>query len=77
MLRFIATIEMVDGKSVVTWTPDLNKDGTKSVRAYKTWGKDSLEADEWLDHHLQWSFVAFAVALLLNVPALVRTAKCR
>ena len=29
------------------------------------------------DHHLQWSFVAFAVALVLNVPALVRTVKFR
>ena len=25
------------------------------------------------DHHLQWSFAAFAVALVLNVPALIRT----
>ena len=47
--KFIAKIEMVDGKSVVTWTPDLNEDGTKSVRTYKTWGKDSLDADEWLE----------------------------
>lgn len=27
------------------------------------------------DHHLLWSFVAFAAALVLNVPALIRTAK--
>lgn len=47
--KFIAKIEMVDGKSVVTWTPDLNEDGTKSVRTYKTWGKDSLDAGEWLE----------------------------
>ena len=47
--KFIAKIEMVDGKSVVTWTPDLNEDGTKAVRTYKTWGKDSLDADEWLE----------------------------
>ena len=47
--KFIAKIEMIDGKSVVTWTPDLNEDGTKSVRTYKTWGKNSLEADEWLE----------------------------
>ena len=38
--KFIAKIEMVGGKSVVTWTPDLNEGGTKSVRTYKTWGKD-------------------------------------
>ena len=47
--KFIAKIEMVDGKSVVTWTPDLNEEGTKSVRTYMTWGKDSLDADEWLE----------------------------
>lgn len=47
--KFVAKIEMVDGKSVVTWTPNLNEDGTKSVRTYKTWGKDSLDADEWLE----------------------------
>ena len=47
--KFIAKIEMEDGKSVVTWTPDLNEEGTKSVRTYKTWGKDSLDADEWLE----------------------------
>lgn len=47
--KFVAKIEMVDGKSVVTWTPDLNEDGTKSVRTYKTWGKNSLDADEWLE----------------------------
>ena len=47
--KFVAKIEMVDGKSVVTWTPDLNEDGTKSVRTYKTWGKGSLEVDEWLE----------------------------
>lgn len=47
--KFIAKIEMVDGKSVVTWTPDLNEEGTKSVRTYKTWGKDSLDADKWLE----------------------------
>ena len=47
--KFIAKIEMVDGKSVVTWTPDMNEDGAKSVRTYKTWGKDSLDADEWFE----------------------------
>ena len=47
--KFVAKIEMVDGKGVVTWTPDLNEKGTKSVRTYKTWGKGSLEADEWLE----------------------------
>ena len=47
--KFIAKIEMVDGKSVVTWTPDLNEDGTKSVRTYKAWGKESLGADEWFE----------------------------
>ena len=47
--KFIAKIEIVDCKSVVTWTPDLNEDGTKSVRTYTTWGKDSLDADKWLE----------------------------
>ena len=47
--KFIAKIKMIDGKSVVTWTPDLNEDGTKSVRMYKTWGKASLDAGEWLE----------------------------
>lgn len=47
--KFVAKIEMVDGKSVVTWTPDLNEGGTKFVRTYKIWGKDLLDADEWLE----------------------------
>ena len=47
--EFVAKIEMVDGKSVVAWTPDLNEDGTKSVRTYKTWGKGTLDAGEWLE----------------------------
>ena len=58
---------MVDGKSVVTWTPDLNEDGTKSVRTYKTWGKGSLEADEWLEvtpeNHVEMRFFKVTVGM--------------
>lgn len=31
-----------------------------------------LKDDVIFDHHLLWAFAAFAVALVLNVPALVR-----
>ena len=65
--KFVAKIEMVDGKSVVTWTPDLNEDGTKSVRTYKTWGKGSLEADEWLEvtpeNHVEMRFFKVTVEM--------------
>lgn len=65
--KFVAKIEMVDGKSVVTWMPDLNEDGTKSVRTYKTWGKGSLEADEWLEvtpeNHVEMRFFKVTVEM--------------
>ena len=44
--RFTAKIEMVDGAPVVTWEPDLNTNGV--IRAYKVYGKETLEGGgEW------------------------------
>ena len=39
---FTAMIEMVDGEPVITWTPDLNEGGTKSLRTYRTLGISDL-----------------------------------
>ena len=40
--KFIAKIEMVDGKPVVTWEPNLNEDGVVR-RLYKIHGSETLE----------------------------------
>ena len=45
---FEAKIEMVDGKPKVTWEPDLNEDGVKSLRSYKIWGKEALGDLDWI-----------------------------
>ena len=37
---FTASIEMVDGEPHVTWSPNLNTNGT--VRTYTIWGKTNL-----------------------------------
>ena len=39
---------MVDGKPVVTWSPDMN-DGTGKVgaREYRIWGKEYLDEVNW------------------------------
>lgn len=45
--KFMAKIGMgVDGKAVVTWTPDLSKD--EKPRKYTTLGKEKLGDDTWL-----------------------------
>ena len=41
--RFLANIEIEDGKPVVTWSPDLNAGGTKEVRQYRIAGARTLE----------------------------------
>ena len=45
---FSAKIDIVDGLPRVKWSPDLNEDGTKSLRSYKVWGKESLEDVDWI-----------------------------
>lgn len=45
--EFIAKVEMVDGKPVITWTPDLNEGGTKSVRKYTILGSSNLK--NWVE----------------------------
>lgn len=45
--RIETRIEMRDGAPVVTWTPDLNEGGTKTLRTYRVWGKETLGAPEW------------------------------
>ena len=44
--RFTTKIKMVDGAPIVTWEPDLNTSGV--IRAYKVYGKETLEdGGEW------------------------------
>jgi len=43
--RFSATVEMKNGQPLVRWTPDLNENGAKMLRAYKIWGKESLDEE--------------------------------
>ena len=45
--EFTAKVEMVDGKPVITWTPDLNEGGTKSVRKYTILGSSNLK--NWVE----------------------------
>ena len=45
--KFTAKVEMVDGKPVITWTPDLNEGGTKSVRKYTILGSSNLK--NWVE----------------------------
>ena len=45
--EFIAKVEMVDGNPVITWTPDLNEGGTKSVRKYTILGSSNLK--NWVE----------------------------
>ena len=40
--EFKASISIVDGKPVVSWTPDLNEGGAKSLRTYRTLGINDL-----------------------------------
>ena len=49
--RFEATITMgADGKPLVSWSPDLNEDGTKHERSYRVLGKRTLDSSEdWTD----------------------------
>ena len=43
--KFIAKIEMVDGKPVVTWKPDTPE--LRATRTYTTYGKKSLLDLDW------------------------------
>ena len=45
--RFEARIGFKDGEPVVSWSPDLNEDGTKHERVYTVEGKTDLNADPW------------------------------
>ena len=43
-------IEIIDGKPILSWEPDLNENGTKDLRIYKTYGAKNLGgSDEWTD----------------------------
>ena len=45
---FEARISMVDGKPQISWSPDLNENGTASNRVYTIWGRESLDdQDAW------------------------------
>lgn len=46
---FMSKMAFVDGKSVVTWEPDLNEGGTKTNRAYRVWGKKDPMDEDWTD----------------------------
>jgi len=43
---FTASVTMVDGQPVISYTPELN-DAEKALRVYKTWGKVRLQDAEW------------------------------
>ena len=45
---FTAMVDMVDGLPVITWSPDLNENGTKNIRRYITSGKTSLTDKTWM-----------------------------
>lgn len=45
--RLEAYIEMNDGMPVVRWVPDLNENGTKGLRTYKVWGKETIDSSKW------------------------------
>lgn len=46
--RLLATIGFGEnGEPVVTWTPDLNEGGTKSLRVYTVEGKANLGDGSW------------------------------
>ena len=40
--EFKASISLVDGEPVITWAPDLNEGGTKSLRTYRVLGINDL-----------------------------------
>ena len=44
--RFTAQIKVVDGHPVVTWTPDLNENGTQNIRKYTVLGCKAI-GDSW------------------------------
>jgi hypothetical protein len=47
---FVAKIQIVDGKPIVTWSPDLNQNGKEKVRLYKTFGTECLgDSELWVD----------------------------
>lgn len=46
--EFLSQIKLVNGKPVVTWTPDLNEGGLKSVRNYRIYGCEQMGGD-WKD----------------------------
>ena len=47
---FKAKIEIVNGKPIVTWEPDLNEGGKKDLRLYKIYGMKNLDgSDSWTD----------------------------
>ena len=46
----IVDIRFEDGELKITWSPDLNEGGKKSVRRYTEFGRKELEeAEEWTD----------------------------
>ena len=45
---FASTIEMVDGKPKITWSPDLNEGGVKAERVYKVFGSKTLDG-QWFE----------------------------
>jgi len=46
--KFTSKITFVDGKPVITWEPDLNDDGKRSVRSYTTYGCENI-GGKWHD----------------------------
>ena len=42
----VKSLSFLNGKATVEWEPDLNEDGTKSNRAYRVEGKNTM-TNEW------------------------------
>jgi len=44
--RFVATINLVEGEPVVSWTPELEPEQAE-IRKYTVYGKNSLADEDW------------------------------
>ena len=61
--RFLATIEMTDGRPEVKWTPDLNEGGRKAVRVYTVEGSPTPAQGPWTAPDADSRFFRVRVAL--------------
>ena len=43
----VTSFKYENGRITITWSPDLNEGGTKSIRCYKTYGAETLDQVQW------------------------------